>query len=83
MCSSDRGEFLLKAVLIACSCDLPARVMIANFVQYNGRYSCPKYAQSGETLPSGKGVYSLVYPFQPDDQSGTRRTPESLRDLAD
>ena len=83
MCSSDRGEFLLKAALIACSCDLPAHAMITNFVQYNGRYSCPKCAQSGETLTSGKGGYSLVFPFQPDDPSGPRRTPESLRDLVD
>ena len=27
--------------------------------------------------------YSLAFPLQPDDPSGPRRTPESLKDLAD
>ena len=34
------GEVTCRLALIACSCDLPARALLSNIVQYNGRNGC-------------------------------------------
>ena len=36
--SPSRGKFICKAVLLACTCDLPARCLVCNSMQYNGEY---------------------------------------------
>ena len=33
--SPSRGKFICKAVLLACTCDLPARCLVCNSMQYN------------------------------------------------
>ena len=33
--SPSRGKFICKAVLLACACDLPARCLVCNSMQYN------------------------------------------------
>ena len=40
-CSDGSGvKFLSKCVLLTCTCDLPARALVYNSIQFNGRYSC-------------------------------------------
>lgn len=34
------GQVTCRIALIACSCDLPARALLTNIVQYNGRNGC-------------------------------------------
>ncbi|XP_032239885.2 uncharacterized protein LOC5514473 [Nematostella vectensis] len=42
--SPSKGKFTCKAVLLASSCDLPARSMVCNSVQYNGQHSCMDFS---------------------------------------
>ena len=44
---ADSDPFVCRAVLIACTCDLPARALVMNFVQYNGFYGCSHCLQKG------------------------------------
>ena len=55
MKSSDMGQFQLKAILIGCTCDLPARAAVTNFNQFNGFHSCAKCLQRGETTNKSTG----------------------------
>ena len=47
ICPSDRDSYTCCAVLLGCTCDLPARAMVMNCVQYNGFYGCPRCLQPG------------------------------------
>ena len=47
--SSERGKFLCRAVLLAGSCDLPARCLVCNSLQFNGEHGCWKCRQQGRT----------------------------------
>lgn len=52
----------MKVVLIACSCDLPARALVLNMNQFNGFHGCWYCMQPGETLATGKGGHVHIYP---------------------
>ena len=41
------GEVISRAVLICCTCDMPAKAQVLNVVQYNGFYGCPCCLQKG------------------------------------
>ena len=73
MHSQERGTFILKGALIACTCDLPARAMVTNFIQYNGRYCCPKCLQEENVWTSERGGHILTFPFMRDDPGGAKR----------
>ena len=34
----DKKQYTCHAALVACTCDLPARAMVMNMVQFNGYY---------------------------------------------
>ena len=40
--------FMCKVILLAGSCDLPAKCLVLNSVQFNGNYGCSKCLQPGE-----------------------------------
>ena len=40
-------EVISRAVLICCTCDMPAKAQVLNVVQYNGFYGCPCCLQKG------------------------------------
>ena len=42
-------QFICKVILLAGSCDLPAKCFVLNSVQYNGKYGCAKCLQPGKT----------------------------------
>ena len=44
------GSFACHAALLACSCDLPARVLVMNIMQFNGFYGCSHCVQKGKVL---------------------------------
>ena len=41
-------HFRSQAVLLACTCDLPARAQLTNMVQFNGYYACLRCTQKGK-----------------------------------
>ena len=47
--SPEGGKFHWKGILLSCSCDLPARCLLCNSMQYNGENGCWKCLQPGET----------------------------------
>ena len=72
--SPSRGKFICKAVLLACACDLPARCLVCNGMQYNGEYGCWKCLQSGQTVKTGPHGHARAFPFNHADLKGPLRT---------
>jgi hypothetical protein len=56
-------ELSVKVYLhvIAVSCDLPARALVQNFIQFNGLHGCSFCEQSGKSFPTDKGGTVHVY----------------------
>ena len=44
------GDMLARAILLACSVDLPARAMLVNMKQWNGLHGCLYCENEGVTL---------------------------------
>ena len=74
--SPSRGKFICKAVLLACTCDLPARCLVCNSMQYNGEYGCWKCLQAGQTVKTGPNGHVRAFPFKHVDPKGPLRTNE-------
>lgn len=74
--SPSRGRFFCKAVLLACTCDLPARCLVCNSMQYNGEYGCWKCLQPGKTVKTGQRGHARGFPFNEEDPKGPLRTNE-------
>ena len=70
--SPTRGKFTCRAVLLCVTCDLPARCLVCNGMQYNGEHGCWKCLQSGLTVPAGAG-YARAFPYQQGDPKGPAR----------
>ena len=49
-------------MLLCGTCDLPAKCMVMNMTQFNGKYGCTKCKQEGEVVKTGKG-HTQVFPF--------------------
>lgn len=77
--SPERGDFILRGALLSCICDLPARALVSNHVQYNGSYSCIKCMQKGETVKVGARGHTHAFPFQYEDPKGPARTATSVK----
>ena len=75
-------SFICKAVLLTCTCDLPARCLGSNSVQFNGKHSCWFCMQEGESCQSGKG-HCHIFPFQEEDPKGPARTMHDLKSDVD
>jgi hypothetical protein len=60
--------------VISLSCDLPARALIQNFIQFNGEYGCSFCEQPGESYHTGKGGTVHIFPFNHDSPAGPSRT---------
>ena len=66
--------FVMTAHVICCSCDLPAKALVQNFVQYNGEYGCGFCEQPGRSLRTDNGGTVRVFPYLVDSPKGERRT---------
>lgn len=71
-------EITVHAILLCGSCDLPARCLVCNSIQFNGYYGCLRCQQSGKSLKTAKGGHVHVYPFIETDPSGPVRTKLSM-----
>ena len=71
-----------KVILIAGTCDLPAKSLVLNFRQFNGFYGCPKCLQPGKTLTLGPRSHTHVYPYDTSDPSGPLRSQkQTIEDI--
>ena len=60
----DTTEMVSKVILLVGTCDLPAKCLVCNSVQYNGSYGCFKCKQRGQTAKvsaQGHGMHFLLY----------------------
>ncbi len=69
-------SFTAKVVLIAGTCDLPAKSLVQNFKQFNGFYGCGKCLQPGSTHVLGPNRRTHVYLYQAQNPCGPPRTKE-------
>ena len=59
LCSS----FVSKAILLAGTCDLPAKCLVLNCIQFNGEFGCSKCQEPGITLTTSARGHTHVYPY--------------------
>ena len=69
-------EFVVKVVLLAGTCDLPAKCLVQNFRQFNGFFGCPKCLQPGSTFTIGPHRRTHVYSYNDRDPAGLIRTKQ-------
>lgn len=69
------GKFIAKALLLQLSVDLPARALVTNTKQFNGRFGC-LYCYNPGTVEPGKPLHR----FWPQIASSTIRTSNSFHD---
>ena len=68
------GNVTCQGVLLGGTCDLPARCLVCNAIQYNGASSCWKCLQQGKTVKTGKQGCVRAFPYQMEDPKGPQRT---------
>lgn len=73
--SSD--EITVRAVLLCGTCDLPARCLVCNSIQFNGFYGCLRCQQARISLRTQKGGHVHVSPNK-EDPSGPFRTKAGI-----
>ena len=66
--------FVSRVILLAGTCDLPAKCLVLNSVQFNGYYGCSKCLQPGITWNTSARGHVHVYPYDVSDPSGPKRT---------
>lgn len=78
---SDTKEVFSKVILLAGTCDLPAKCLVCNLVQYNGSYGCFKCKQKGQSVKVSARGHVHAFPFVQLDPVGPKRTRlETLQD---
>ena len=66
--------FIMTAHVICCSCDLPTKALVQNFVQYNGEYGCGFCEQTGKSSQTENGGTVRVFPYIVHASKGKPRT---------
>lgn len=67
-------SFVSKVILLAGTCDLPAKCLILNTIQFNGMFGCSKCIQPGFSFPTSTRGTVHVYPYCPEDPHGPARS---------
>ena len=67
-------SFNCHAILLCGTCDLLAKAMVYNTIQFNGHYGCTHCKQSGEQLVTDRNGRVHVYPYVNTDPTGPWRT---------
>ena len=74
-CTDSNGDrFICKCVLLTCMCDLPARALVYNFIQFNGGYSCWFCLDKGESCKLDTGGTCHVFRYNCDRPKNEPRT---------
>ena len=72
------SKFNCRGILLCGTCDLPAKAIVHNMVQFNGNYGCTHCSQSGKSLKVGLRGNVHVYPYIQSNPSGPERTDKQL-----
>ncbi|XP_071478605.1 uncharacterized protein [Diadema antillarum] len=76
-------KFTSHAVLLTCTCDLPAKSLVCNSLQFNGNYGCWHCLQRGHTFRTLSGGNVHVFPYNECDPCGPARTLDSIKSDVD
>lgn len=68
------GKRKVKAHLMAASLDLPARALVSNMKQFNGKQACCICLDEGETSPG-----NTLHRFYPLKEDSIKRTKDSFK----
>lgn len=80
----DSKSIHISVHVICVSCDLPAKALVQNFMQFNGLYGCGYCEQSGEVVTTMRGGSVTTFPYIKDNPTGPARTfDKCLRDSAE
>ena len=77
--SSERGQLLCRSVLLAGSCDLPARCLVCNGIQFNGEYRCWKCLQQGKTEKIVTKGHTKISLFISDNPKGPLQNKDTVK----
>ena len=80
---NDTTEIVSKVILLAGTCDLPAKCLVCNSVQYNGSYGCFKCKQKGESVKVSARGHVHAFPFIQSNPYGPKRTHSTTLQDAD
>ncbi len=72
--------FTCCATLLSCTCDLPARCMVSNGSQFNGKHSCWYCHDEGSSFRTPAGGNCHIFPFTKEDQRPEKRSCNSHSD---
>lgn len=59
----DGTKLETHAILLSGTCDLPAKCLVLNMNQFNGKHGCSKCLQTGLSVATGRGQ-TWTYPFE-------------------
>lgn len=71
--------FTSHVIVIGGTADLPARSLVCNSVQFNGKYGCCKCLQPGETCKTSARGHVHIFPFQVDSPEGQLRSHDGVK----
>ena len=78
---NDTKEIRSKVILLAGTCNLPAKCLVCNLVQYNGSYGFFKCKQKGQSVKVSAREHVHAFPFIHPDPYGPKHTHlETLQD---
>jgi len=63
-------SFVSRAIVLAGTCDLPAKSLILNTMQFNGKHGCGKCLDPGVTYHTSTRGHTHVYPYQATEPTG-------------
>ena len=68
------NTFISKVILLTGTCDLPAKCLVLNTMQFNGQNDCSKCLQPGITFYIGEHRHTHTCPFCSADPTGPKQT---------
>ena len=74
--------FMMKVCVIGCTCDLPAKAMVQNFIPFNGQYGCSYCEQPGRTMLTKRGGHVHIFPYSEHAPTGPPRTQQACEQYA-
>ena len=67
-----------RGMLLCGTCDLPAKAIVHNMMQFNGHYGCNHCKQNGKQLSTGAGKVH-IYPYIDENPLGPLRTNDETK----
>ena len=72
-----QSPFTMRAHVICAAFDLPAKALVYNTIQFNGKHGCGYCEQPGKTLRTERGGNIHTIPYNASSPKGILRTKQS------